>query len=1620
MDDSDAVIDGAPTLICLCKQEEHWHCTNVNCFATFTRKFSRDRHICKPGGKRQRASSSRGQTAPYNANILEGMGRQRSVESSRKNRRSLFDEGSWLDQFPRSPANGSGKIVPGVAPAVENLASGSGNPSPPLVQGAAGVSSSMLDPGMNLLLRVSGDTTLRTHPAAAAAAAGTASVLQQVRQLSSVPPASRAQQVLQQQSEEHEEPVLQHALASDFDLCSLQSPLSQVLQLSCDELSSEVVQTSHNLWNQMTKSGRDSTFMRADVHVHTAIDKCAESASKFLQAGSMTEAVDSLLSGQATGGSDSATISILPSPKLPLPFAKSERIFPTGATALAGRVALLRALQLSSAASIDGPLLPAIVDTFMHQAVTSDRLPRNQLPQAGDSVLVFHEDEDVQHALAFVLSRDSACLNQLPQEKQLMLDDHKYIPVAWCINAGDSPANGGLSRDAQAMLQQEREQAGAPGAQDAGVGTGTQRHVFSSTALDVIHCDNIVETGQIAIADSEATLRLKRPVFVQNRSTLVTPAEVQARQTVPVVLSPASHDEASSLGADASRGDVDYIASLLPEDPITPDAVLDLEQMEQVIHAVDHLTALLRQRFTKLPCGPPKEVVVIERTYNTSLSQKARGPSAARVVLPSGKCSAAGTSAAACKWWKGQTRDREHVISSESGIVPIQLRQYRCSVHMGTFEVGTRQFFADFKQLFPDAGTGVQLSVPLIPITQKIRMDEAAAQELWSLYCGQYKEGVAAICRSFTKWVLKKMLHRLHSVDSIKTVQLFLRECSARLKFVTPGWLHWMRRKAVRELFEQSAELLLQCVSVHRVDAAILQLHHSIITCRMPRYWDAMARFAACIAVDFTFKTASRFTVSRREHGKIVVSKVHATLCTIVGQHGFLVAGQIGGGHENAARMFIPVTEIFRRRQALSREVGVASSKVAAVAVDNPASTTKTLLLAVASVWAVATGAFNSTEVHMDHWHFVQRVRAVARSYHQPDSHLFATIWGMFGVWLIKPSLGVCAEYLTAQSVPTQAEMAMSVNLFTLACKGAQELRGKANGKAVLTWKVQEMVSCALCGQASQSAVGSSAAAVAAASSAPTQTPVTSQDHTICHIHRLAFQICCLQTAIANWIEIGFISDDLKVACRQCLDGVGWGMLAPLCAEVLSSSTAQTWRPLQCTIRGEEIEVPATVLFAVAKYVGSILRPRAVSELQVGATAELDLADTEDASAEEQLDAGMDSDMDDSETDLLHQSVLGGEIQQSSPGSAAAAAGQQQGAAAQPASSPASLPTCCALREFGPTSVKFAQQEISKIVKMFSFVLRADSSVSVEVLLQKFADSEREGQSTAAASEALHEESPEVIVDLGENGVEMLGGEQAVDEEPDSDVLQTPIVLTQRHDAAEGDSTDCRDTYERAAKNSIMSGRRIVKQALACLHNSTALAGMIAQQSFPLNFGGTNHAEAAHAKLSQALGPGNCLSVDKAQQRLELHALIHNQQKARRLGVGKLDKRKQAQQSLLDEYERLVGSTFERSLTSSSHPLCTGPVFSALLSGPAFKPRTVEQLKQDGINTDMHKKPHITEKVRRDIIQAVAEEVAEHANGTSRFVLSTFMSRLRTKLECPGLTAAQIKRVLLESASMQQ
>ena len=159
---------------------------------------------------------------------------------------------------------------------------------------------------------------------------------------------------------------------------------------------------------------------------------------------------------------------------------------------------------------------------------------------------------------------------------------------------------------------------------------------------------------------------------------------------------------------------------------------------------------------------------------------------------------------------------------------------------------------------------------------------------------------------------------------------------------------------------------------------------------------------------------------------------------------------------------------------------------------------------------------------------------------------------------------------------------------------------------------------------------------------------------------------------------------------------------------------------------------------------------------------------------------------------------------------------------------------------------------------------------------------------------------------------------------------QTPIVLTQRHDAAEGDSTDCRDTYERAEKNSIMSGRRIVKQALACLHNSTALAGMIAQQSFPLNFGGTNHAEAAHAKLSQALGPGNCLSVDMVQQRLELHALIHNQQKARRLGVGKLDKRKQAQQSLLDEYERLVGSTFERSLTNSSHPLCTGPVFYLL------------------------------------------------------------------------------------------
>jgi len=251
-------------------------------------------------------------------------------------------------------------------------------------------------------------------------------------------------------------------------------------------------------------------------------------------------------------------------------------------------------------------------------------------------VLVFHEDEDVQYALAFVLSRDSACLNQLSQEKQLMLDDHKYIPVAWCINAGDPPDNGGLSRDAQAVLQQEREQAGPPGAQDAVAGTGTQRHVFSSTVLDAIHCDNIVETGQIAIADSAANLRLKRPVFVQNRSTRVTAAELQARQTVPVVLSPNSHNEAYSLGVDTLRGDVDYIAGLLPEDPTTPDAVLDLEQMEQVIHAVDHLTVLLKQRFTKLPCGPPKEVVVIERTYNTCFRVASAAQSAPRLQHASG------------------------------------------------------------------------------------------------------------------------------------------------------------------------------------------------------------------------------------------------------------------------------------------------------------------------------------------------------------------------------------------------------------------------------------------------------------------------------------------------------------------------------------------------------------------------------------------------------------------------------------------------------------------------------------------------------------------------------------------------------------------------------------------------------------------------------------------------------------------------------------------------------------------------------------------------------------------------------------------------------------------------
>lgn len=1641
--DPNATVHSRPAQPCSCTKTAHTHCRNEKCHMVFTRKASARRHshsdTCPDSGKRTRGQETEDSAEPSEEHaslagaVLSQTKKRRTIQSCLYDpnfgvlRRQIAPEVLQLPALPAAAANGSPPPAQSFTPSDRPWNSMEASDRMGKVEHQAYVGPPLApaaeqDSSASIAIR-EGDGLVQ----AAEASDSTQSAL---------PAGSSGQGVM-------------HDADLGCDNYALPSGIARLLQQRCapDYISS----TSLHLWSSTTKSSRDPMFRSADVIVSQSIEANATVASKILQAQSVESAVQHLAeaelaqlqasqvptaasrsrhrpAGHVCGGSEiipqadtpavrSGSASVQPS--LPIvvssaaagPSVQQEQrprrsigadtdkasvghfmtlpgisaIFPTRPSALAGRVALMRALQLSSPASVDGPTLPALVDRFMNAVTSSHALERNKLPSVGDSVLVYHDSELVKFSLAFVLPRDAAVLQALPPSKQDLLSDNSYIPVVWCLNAGDSDQSAGfesLPLGLKQLLQRER----AGDSRDASaMETGSAQtehppqpvpgsgyhHVYTPNSVDVLHCDNVVATGQLAVVDASLTCRFKRPVFTHvDRET--SPEDVLRRDYVPIVTSTSSQMQASvSPSSVQASNDVDLSAS----------------QLQQALAAQTTLTRLLRRRFTHLPQDGIQEIVVVARDYHISESESVHGFAAAQLQVPTGRCNCAEKSTnsdAACRWTNGELRTRQSVISAQLGVVPVAFRQYRCSAHSGSFEVGTREFFQQFSTLYPDAKPGSQLTVPFIPITRKIRMDDGAAQHLWGLYCRQHKEGLASITRSFTTWITQRLLHRLNSVDAIQTTRVFMEKVLIDLPFLSHGWLDWIRRSALRALFDESAELVHEVASVHRVDAAIMQLHHSIISRRMSLYWQAMARLSSCLAVDFTFKTAARFSVSRVEkrgnRSQTVVYKVHASLSTIVGQHGFFVAGQIGGGHESATRVFGPVSEVLQLRQARARELGSSATPVAAIAVDNPASTNNTLRLAIESVWPAAVHQDREAvpQIHMDHFHFVQRVRSVAQRVHLPDTSLFVSVWGSFTVWLMKPTIehrkchqaGWPSAQFVASAIDAQIGLAASV------LREAHRRQNHDQDRQEVSESNGELATIA---SSPASGCLDCHATVGVTSDLGAE-PGASQ------MNQMVNDACCLQEAISAWLQYGSIPGELRLASQRCLEQIGWGLVVPLCAA--QQGEQQIWRPLVCKLYNRQIDVPVTVIFAVARSLG-LMGGAALHSAGVEASTA--------ASSPSATVSGMQDGVFEDDEAACQQNLDGSTLVEEPTHCPAGAAGHDQNAprvASIDQASGESSAVAPAFQEIGPISAEKAQDEIWRLVSLFSFVLRVHSAASVEGLIVQLADMFQKSMPVHPGTSAFTAN--------GKNYCPQAEEEAQVPEMPGSQKRTQDEVQHSTITAA-------------AAQQSIMASSLIVKQVLACARNSTALNGMLAQQGFPMNFGGTNHAEAAHSNLSSALGPGSFLNIDKAQQRLELYALLYNSKKAQRLLASDSNRRRLEQQSVIDEYDRLISCSFDHACSIGAHPLCTGPIFSAVLAGPAFQLRTVEQLEAAGITLDARDAPDLSPHQADAIAADIAEAIQDTATKSGKFNLKSLASRLRSKHGLAGLTTAQIKQLAVQA-----
>jgi hypothetical protein len=313
------------------------------------------------------------------------------------------------------------------------------------------------------------------------------------------------------------------------------------------------------------------------------------------------------------------------------------------------------------------------------------------------------------------------------------------------------------------------------------------------------------------------------------------------------------------------------------------------------------------------------------------------------------------------------------------------------------------------------------------------------------------------------------------------------------------------------------------------------------------------------------------------------------------------------------------------------------------------------------------------------------------------------------------------------------------------------------------------------------------------------------------------------------------------------------------------------------------------------------------------------------------------------------------------------------------------------IRAIGPSSTELAQAEGLAIIRVFSCVHRSKSMGSLEAIV-----------AACAEQRETFLERPLLTVSAGQGNITDTRSHLIPSEQP----LMLPINMQ---------GSDAQVAACVPDRGSVMACADIASAARACMGNKVAITGLIAQQCMPMLFGGTNHAEAAHSRLSAALGPSSSLCISKAEQRLELHAIHHNQKKATLHLANTTNKRSRAQRAELLRLSQLnvatvVGATFD------SHPLCSGPIFTAIMSCNTFKAKTAEELRNAGMQLEKTQKVKMTETLRRNVLCELLKAVDDEAAGSSKYSLKSLTSRIRTAVDVPGLSREQIRRIAESSA----